>query len=81
MTDNKALATKIIYVTDNPDEADLWVFKTEWKSDATPNSGIWHLTEWRSSAALVVWVSAYKSEADWVVYYTTNKNEAGFKRR
>ena len=60
-----------------PSEADIIVFKSEWKSDATENSGIWYFTEWKSEADMLIYFTEWRSEADLVICYTTYKSEAG----
>lgn len=76
----KKEAGKIIYVTDNPAEADLIVYKSEWKSDAKKESGIWYFTEWKNDADMIIYFTQYRSEADMVIYYTKDKNEAGRRK-
>jgi hypothetical protein len=75
--ESRSAADKVVFVSDKPAEADWMIYKTEWKSDAKPNSGIWYFTEWRSEAQLAIWITNQRSEADWVICYTRNRSEAG----
>ncbi len=70
-------ATKKVYITDNPSEANIIVFKSEWKSDAKKESGLWFFTEWKNEADMLVYFTEIRSESDIVIYYTTYKDEAG----
>ncbi|HMU69332.1 MAG TPA: DUF6150 family protein [Chitinophagales bacterium] len=56
------------------------MFKTEWKSDATEDSGQWYFTEWKDEADLIVYFTEWRSEADLVIYYTEYKEEAGKRK-
>lgn len=76
----KKEAGKIVYLTDNPAEADIIVYKSEWKSDAKKDSGIWYFTEWKNDADMIIYFTQYRSEADIVICYTKDKNEAGKRK-
>ena len=56
-TEWKSEANKKVYVTENASEADIIVFKSDWKSDAQKDSGIWFFTEWKTEADILVSVS------------------------
>ncbi len=79
-TDWKNEANKKVYVTENPSEADIIVFKSDWKSDAQKDSGIWFFTEWKTEADILVYYTEWRSEADLVICYTTYKEEAGKRK-
>ena len=76
-TKAKHEATKKVYVTDNPSEANIIVFKSEWKSDAAKESGLWFFTEWKNEADMLIYFTEIRSEADLIICYTTYKGEAG----
>lgn len=56
-----------------PSEADVIVYKSEWKSDAASDSGIWFFTEWKSEADIMIYFTEWRSEADLVICYTSEK--------
>lgn len=76
----KEEATKKVYVTDNPSEANIIVFRSEWKSDATKDSGMWFFTEWKNEADMLIYFTGMRSEADLIICYTTYEGEAGKRK-
>ncbi len=81
ITTVKENADKKIFITDNPADADVIVFKSEWKSDAQKDSGIWFFTDWKNEADMQVYVTEWRSEADIVICYTPHKEEAVWRKR
>ena len=47
-------------ISEYTSEADVVVFRTEWKSDAKPMSGIWYFTEWKSDADLRIYFTEWR---------------------
>ena len=68
-------------MTEYKSEADLIVYKTEWKSEAKDNNGIWFFTKWKSEAKKTIYFTDWKSEADLIIYFTEYKSEAGWKKK
>ncbi|HPG73873.1 MAG TPA: DUF6150 family protein, partial [Bacteroidales bacterium] len=62
-------------------EADMVVYKTTWKSEALPQSGVWYLTEWKSESDMKIYITEWKSEAQLIVYFTEWKSEAGNRKK
>ncbi|MFT7589543.1 MAG: hypothetical protein ACI959_001762 [Limisphaerales bacterium] len=78
IAEHKDQANKIVFLEEEvPSKAALIVYKSDWKSDARPNSGIWYITEWKSEADFSIYFTDFKSEADLVISYTEVKSEAG----
>ncbi len=67
-------------MTEWKSEADLIVYKTDWKSDASKNKGIWFFNEWKSDADKKIYFTSWKSEADVIIYYTKWKSDAGWQK-
>lgn len=76
-TEFKENADKIVFVEEEDGRADLNVYKTDWKSDARQQEGVWYFTQWRSEADFAVFFTEFKSEADFVIRFTEIKSDAG----
>ena len=55
------------------------MYKTDYKSDADANKGIWHFVKYKSDAKKKIYFVDYKSDADLVVYFTDYKSDAGWR--
>lgn len=77
---NPLTAKYRVYVSQQPSEATLFVFKTK-KYDEAIGAGLWYIVDNPISFknAMTLYVVKHKEEADLIVYYTKKKSEAGFK--
>ena len=62
-----------VYVTNYKSEADLVVYRCDYRSDANGNDGLWYFVKKR-----IDFVN-YRSEADVVIYFTSYRSEAGWR--
>jgi hypothetical protein len=60
-------------------DADLVVYKCDYKSDAIGNNGLWYFTSYKSDAKFPIYFCSYKSDADLVIYFADYKSDAGWK--
>ncbi len=70
-----------VYVTTYAAEADVIVFKTPFLKNSTGNKGWWYFSTIDGEINKRICYVAGKEIADLVVYYTNDKNEAGWKNR
>jgi hypothetical protein len=70
-----------VFVTKDRYQADLWVWKTESRYQATNIEQNWFETKSRYEADFTVKFVDSRYKADLIIFYTKNKNEAGWKRK
>ena len=61
--------------------ADLVVYKTDYKNDAGENDGIWYFTEYPGDAKKKIYFTDYKGDADLVIYFSEYKGYAGWQNK
>ncbi len=70
-----------VFVTKDRYQADLWVWKTEGRYQATNVEQNWFETSSRYDADFTVKFVDSRYKADLIIFYTKNKNEAGWKKK
>jgi len=68
-----------VFVAQYKSDADLVVYKCDYKSDASGNNGLWYFCQYKSDADKTIFFVDYKSDADLVIYFSTYKSDAGWK--
>ena len=68
-----------VYVTNYRNEADLVVYKCDYRNEASGNRGLWYFVEYRTEAKKKIYFVNYRNEADLVIYFTHYRNEAGWR--
>ena len=69
-----------VFVSQYKSDADLVVYETKYKSEATDNSGVWYFCKYKSDADRKIYFCDYKSDADIVIYFSKYKSDAGWKK-
>jgi len=69
----------LVYVTDAPYEADLWVYETSYYSAKGTNCGLWCFIDTETDADFKVGFVS-KSMAQITIYYVYSRAEAGWKK-
>ena len=69
-----------VYVTNYKSEADLVVYRCDYRSDANGNDGLWYFVKYKSDAKKRIYFVNYRSEADVVIYFTSYRSEAEIGR-
>ena len=67
-------------MTECKGEADLLVYKTEFKGEAKDNKGLFYFTQFKGEAKKTIYFTDFKGEADLIVYFTEFKGEAGWRK-
>ena len=62
-------------------QADLLVYKVDYKSQAKGNSGLWFFTNNKSEADVKVFFVDYKSQADLKIFFVDYKSQAGWNKK
>lgn len=77
---NPLTAKYRVYVTQQPAEATLFVYKTK-KYEEAIGAGLWYIVDnpMLFKNAMTLYKVKHKDEADWIVFYTKKKSEAGYK--
>ena len=77
---NPLTAKYRVYVTQQPSEATIFVFKTKKYNEAI-GAGVWYIVDnpILFKNAMTLYEVKHKEEADLIVYYTKKKSEAGYK--
>ena len=77
---NPLTAKYRVYVTQQPSEATLFVYKTK-KYEEAIGAGLWYIVHnpMLFKNAMLLFEVKHKEEADWIVFYTKKKSEAGYK--
>ena len=67
-----------VYITNNPEEATLFVYKVD-KPEKAISNGLWYIVEnpMLFSNAMTLFKVNYLDEADLIVYYTKDRKKAG----
>lgn len=68
-------------MVDYESQADLVVYKTQYKSEVRGNDGIWHFVQYQSQAQKKIYFVKYKSQADLLIYITPYKSKAGWRNK
>ena len=63
---------------DYKSQADLLIYKVDYKSQAKGNEGLWFFVEYKSQADIKVFFVDYKSQADLKVFFVDYKSQAGW---
>jgi len=77
---NPLTAKYRVYVTQQPSEATLFVYKTK-KYEEAIGAGLWYIVDnpLLFKNAMLLFEVKHKEEADCIVFYTNKKSEAGYK--
>ncbi len=77
---NPLTAKYRVYITKNPSEATIYVFKVQ-KYEEAIGAGLWYMVEnpMLFKEAMSLFEVKKKEEADLIIFYTNNKKEAGYK--
>ena len=77
---NPLTAKYRVFITNQPSEASLFVYKTK-KYEEAIGAGLWYIVEnpVLFKNAMTLFEVKRKEEADLIVYYTNKKSEAGYK--
>jgi hypothetical protein len=77
---NPLTAKYRIYITQKPIEATIFVYKVKKYEDAL-GAGLWYIVEnpMIFREAMTVFEVKKKEDADLIVYYTNDRNKAGYK--
>jgi len=67
---------KVYIVGAGPGDADLIVYKCDYKYDAEGNNGLWYFTEYKYDADKIIYFTDYKYDADLIIYFSKNKYDA-----
>ena len=59
-------------------QADLKVYKVDYKSQAKGNNGLWYFVDYKSQADKKIYFVDYKSQADLKVYFVEYKSMSGW---
>lgn len=78
LTEKKKEAQVKIFQTQYKLEADVVVFKTPFIDNAVENKGIWFFTKHEGECNKIITYTKEKQLADLKVYFTSDKNEAGW---
>ncbi len=68
-----------VFLTTYAAEADVIVFKTPFAKNAGGNKGLWYFSTIDGEINKRIWFAPNKENADLLVFYTNNKDEAGWK--
>ena len=68
-------------MVDYKSQADLLVYKVNYKSQAKGNEGLWHFVEYKSQADFRVYFVDYKSQADLKIFFVEYKSQAGWQSK
>ena len=76
---NPLTAKYRVYITKDPKEATIFVYKVK-KYEEALGAGLWYIVEnpMMFKEAMTLFEVKKKEDADLIVYYTNNKNEAGY---
>ena len=66
---------------DYKSQADLLVYKVDYKSQAKGNNGLWFFVENKSYADVKVFFVDYKSQADLKIFFVDYKSQAGWNKK
>lgn len=77
---NPVTAKYRVYITKDPKEATIFVYKVK-KYEEALGAGLWYIVEnpMIFKEAMTLFEVKKKEDADLIVYYTNDKNEAGYK--
>ena len=77
---NPVTAKYRVYITKDPKEATIFVYKAK-KYEEALGAGLWYIVEnpMIFKEAMTLFEVKKKEDADLIVYYTNDKNEAGYK--
>ncbi len=77
---NPLTAKYRVYLTKNPNEATIFVCKVE-KYEEAIGAGLWYIVDnpMIFKEAMTLFQVKKKEDADLIVYYTKDKNNAGYK--
>ena len=77
---NPLTAKYRVYITKNSSEATIYVFKVQ-KYEEAIGAGLWYMVNnpILFKEAMTLFEVKKKEDADLIVYYTNDKNEAGYK--
>jgi len=76
-------ARYVCYVTDNPYEADWWIFETDWRRYVFSNHGNWYWTDDPRETYYWIYFTENKTEGcerNRIVYFVDNKFDVKFDR-
>ena len=59
-------------------QADLKVYKVDYKSQAKGNNGLWYFVDYKSQADKKIYFVDYKSQADLKVYFVKYNSMSGW---
>ena len=65
-----------MFETEYRSQADVIIYKTNYRSQAKGNKGIWFFTKYVSQSDKKVFFTQYRSLADVKVYFTTYRSQA-----
>ena len=68
-----------VYVTNYKSEADLVVYRCDYRSDVNGNDGLWYFVKYKSDAKKRIYFVNCRSEADVVIYFTSYRSETGWR--
>ena len=60
-------------------QADLCVYKVNYKSQAKGNEGLWYFEEYKSQADKKIYFADYKSNSDLTIFFVDYKSQAGWQ--
>jgi hypothetical protein len=75
------IQAQVVYSCQYKSDADIKVYVTKYKSDATGNNGLWYFAQYKSDAKRKIYFVDYKSEADLIIYFSDYKSDAGWIKK
>lgn len=69
-----------VFVTNNRNEADLWVWESKSKYESLGKEEIWFKTKSRYESSFSVRYVKSKYQADLIIYFTNSRYQAGWKK-
>ena len=60
-------------------QADLCVYKVDYKSQAKRNEGLWYFVDYKSQADKKIYFTDYKSNSDITIFFVDYKSQAGWQ--
>ena len=62
-------------------QADLKVYKVDYKSQAIGNEGLWYFVDYQSQSDKKVFFVNYKSQSDLNIFFVKYKSQAGWRNK
>lgn len=70
-----------VFITDYPEEADLWVFMLDSKKQATGNKGLWYFQDSQTYADKKVFFVESKEESKLTIFFVEEAKLAAWKNK